>query len=146
MQDYLRAETITRGKKVIFDDNGSPMRLQEQHGDLKLSIPQGLGILSFSLGIYALNVLFSFFAVYGGHNVSPLPQDYTVFLFSTVAVGLIFSMLGLDGIRDLFTMESTVWEHPMPLTEAAAKTVEDPEQGEMRRSSKMRWLRLFSSR
>lgn len=146
MQNYLRADTITRGKKVVFNDKGSPVSVQEQHGDLKLSILQGLGILSFSLGVYALNVLISFFATYGGPTASPMPQEYTGFLLAVGAVGFILTMLGLDGVTDLFTMESTSWKHPMPLTKAAAKTVEDPGQAEIRRSSKMRWLRRFSSR
>jgi hypothetical protein len=143
MRNYLQGETITRKKTIIFNAKGSPIGIQEPHGDLKLSIPQGLGILSFSIGTYVLTALISFMTTSRVFSSTPLPTGYSEIFFLMLFGGPLLTLYGLGGFVDLFTMESTPWTHPMPLTAAAAKKAKDSEE-EAPVPVGMPWWRRFA--
>ncbi|WP_143111506.1 hypothetical protein [Arthrobacter sp. ov118] len=139
-RNYLRAETIIRQKTVSFNAKGSPVGVHHPHGDLKLSILQGAGIMSFSMGLYALTVLTFFLISVGGLSSSPLPEGYGVFVSLLIIGGSFFTVMGFGGVHDLFTMERSTWTHPMPLTTAAAEKAESPVE-QSGRSTRVTWWR-----
>jgi uncharacterized protein YjeT (DUF2065 family) len=145
MQNYLQAETITREKSIIVNAKGSPVGLQDPHGALELSIPQGLGLLSFSIGTYAMTALSSFMVACGRFQGSPLPGGYGDFFSLMLLGGSLFTVLGVSGIVSVFTLESSTWTHPLPMTAAAAKKPQDTEEESSRSNQVNWWRKIFSA-
>lgn len=128
-EQYLRGETIRRGT-VAVQKSERVVAIEYAQGPMHLKWSVLLGLLAFSLGLYIIIIVVSFWVSSGAVPGKPEDTFLSYMLYGSM-LGTVLMIPGGLSVVDLFLDEKKRWNHPRELTPAASVA--------RRENTKIRW-------